>query len=176
MESQQHMDDRLWDYIDGTCSVEEKTFIEQLVASNREWREKYKELLEVHQVMSSSLELEEPSMRFAQNVMEQIGKFQIAPAAKTYINKRVIWSVGIFFILSIIGFLIYGVGMINWADTSGSSSFFDLSKVDMSKLDFSKFFNNTYTNIFLMVNVVLGLMLLDMYLGKKKRQLQEKHF
>lgn len=174
MSTQQHMEDRLWDYIDGTCSEEEKSFIEQLVASNNEWREKYKELLEVHQLMSNSLELDEPSMRFTQNVMEEIGKHYIAPAAKTYINKKVIKGIGAFFALSIIGFLIYTFGIINWADTSSSSLPIDLSKVDMSKLNLDKFFSNAYTNIFLMVNVVLGLMLLDMYLGKKKKQLQER--
>lgn len=176
MNTQQNMEDRLWEYIDGTCSEEEKSFIEQLVATNQEWRQKYKELLEVHQLMGSSLELEEPSMRFTQNVMEEIGKYYIAPAAKSYINKKVITGIGTFFLLSIVGFLIYAFGMINWGDTSSTTSLpIDLSKVDMSKLNINKFFSNTYTNIFLMVNVVLGLMLLDMYLGKKKKQLREGH-
>ena len=175
MNTQHNMEDRLWEYIDGTCSAEEKSFIEQLVATNQEWRQKYKELLEVHQLMGSSLELEEPSMRFTQNVMEEIGKHYIAPAAKSYINKKVIKGIGAFFLLSIVGFLIYAFGMINWGNTSSSSLPFDLSKVDMSKLNINRFFSNTYTNAFLMVNVVLGLMLLDMYLGKKKKQLKAGH-
>ena len=174
MNTQQHMEERLWDYIDGTCSAEEKTFIEELVATNQEWRAKYKELLEVHTLMNNELELEHPSMRFTQNVMEEIGKYQIAPAAKSYFSKRVIWGIGIFFMLTIIGFFIYGFGIINWTDSSGNSLPIDFSKVDMTKFDIGKIFNNTFTNIFLMVNVVLGLMLLDMYLGKKKKQLQEK--
>ena len=165
MNTQQNMEDRLWDYIDGTGSAEEKSFIEQLLESNLEWRAKYKELLEVHQLMSNHLELDEPSMRFTQNVMEDIAKYKIAPAAKSYINKRVIWGIGFFFLLSIIGFLIYGFGQVNWSDSSGGSFAIDFSKVDLSKV-----FNNTYTNAFLMVNVVLGLILLDMYLGKKKKQ------
>jgi len=164
-----NIEDRLWDYIDGNSNAEEKSFVEQLIATQEAWRNKYHELLELHQVINTSLELDEPSMRFSQNVMEEIAKYQITPATKTYINKKIINGIGFFFLAMIIGMLIYGLGQINWADTSGTSS--DLiTKYNPGKIDFSKFFNNTYTTIFMMVNVVMGLMLLDMYLGKKRKQ------
>jgi hypothetical protein len=169
MDIQPTIEERLWDYIDGTCDEEEKTFIEQLIATNLEWKAKYKELLDVHQLMGN-LELDQPSMRFTQNVMEEIGKYQIAPAAQSYINKKVIRGIGSFFLLSIIGFLIYGFGQVDWSSGNSDSSF----PIDFSKVDLSVFFNNTYTNVFMMVNVVLGLMLLDMYLGKKKKQWSKK--
>ena len=169
MDIQPTIEERLWDFIDGTCNAEEKTFIEQLIATNAEWKAKYKELLEVNQLMGH-IDLEQPSMRFTQNVMEEIGKFQIAPAAQSYINKRVIWGIGTFFLLSIVGFLIYGFGQIDWSSTSGGSKM----SIDFSKVDFSVFFNNTYTNVFMMLNVVLGLVMLDMYLSKKKKQLRDK--
>jgi len=164
-----NIEDRLWDYIDGNSNAEEKSFVEQLIATQEAWRNKYHELLELHQVINTSLELDEPSMRFSQNVMEEIAKYQITPATKTYINKKIINGIGIFFLAMIIGMLIYGLGQINWADTTGTSN--DLiTKYNPGKIDFSKFFNNTYTTIFMMVNVVMGLMLLDMYLGKKRKQ------
>lgn len=170
MDIQPNIEERLWDYIDGTCSAAEKTFVEQLIATNAEWKAKYSELLEVHQLMDK-IELEQPSLRFTQNVMEEIGKFQIAPAAQSYINKKVIWGIFTFFMLTIVGFLIYGLGQIDFS--TGSSE--NLIPIDLSKVDVSKIFNNTYTNIFMMVNVVLGLVLLDMYLGKKKKQLSKEH-
>jgi hypothetical protein len=174
MDIQPTIEERLWDYIDGTCNAEEKTFIEQLIATNLEWKSKYQELLEVHQLMGN-IELEQPSMRFTQNVMEEIGKYHIAPAAQSYINKKVIWGIGIFFLLSIVGFLIYGFGQVDWSSGNGNSTFpINFNKVDLSKVDLSVFFNNTYTNVFMMVNVILGLVLLDMYLGKKKKQFQER--
>lgn len=168
MNTQLNMEEQLWSYIDGTVSEEEKSFIAQLVASNAEWKDKYRELLEVHDLLNNNLELDEPSMRFTQNVMDEIGKYQIAPAAKNYINKKIIWGIGIFFITMIVGFFVYGFGQVNWAEP-GTNTY----TIDLSKVDWSKFFNNTYTNIFMMINAVLGLMLLDMYLGKKKRRLQE---
>ena len=160
----------LWEYIDGTCSAEEKSFIEQLLQTNPEWKAKYHELLDVHQVMLDGIELEEPSLRFRQNVMEEIAKYHIAPATKSYINKNIIYGIAAFFIIMIAGFLIYGFAQVDWTAAGSGNSL----PLDFSKVDFSKFFNNTYTNIFMMVNVVLGLMMLDMYLGKKKKQIQGK--
>ncbi|HEY8896605.1 MAG TPA: zf-HC2 domain-containing protein, partial [Niastella sp.] len=101
-----NMEERLWEYIDGACSEEERLFIEQLVATNAEWKAKYQELLELQDLLSHRLELDEPSLRFTMNVMESISKHYIAPAAKTYINKRIIRGIAAFFILSIIGLLI----------------------------------------------------------------------
>lgn len=163
------MEDRLWDYIDGNSSAEEKTFVEQLIATQEAWRKKYQELLDVHQLMSHSLELDEPSMRFAQNVMEEITKYQIAPATKTYINKKIIYGIGIFFMVMIVGMLAFGLAQINWSAAATSCSQDKLTS-HINKIDYSKFFNNTYTSIFMVVNVVIGLMLLDMYLGKKRKE------
>src|SRR5690349_8004057 len=84
------MEARLWAYIDGLS--EEASLIEKLVAENREWKEKYAELLDVHQLMGAT-ELEEPSLRFTKNVMEEIARYQIAPATKEYINKKIIWGI-----------------------------------------------------------------------------------
>ncbi len=170
MDTKLNIEDRLWDYIDGRCDEGEKPVIQQFIETNLEWKAKYKELLEVHQLMQTGLELDEPSLRFRQNVMEEIAKHQIAPATKSYINKNIIRGIGAFFIIMIIGFFISGFAQVNWTDTSSGSSL----PVDFDKLDWSKFFNNTYTNIFMMINIVLGLMLLDMYLGKKKKELQNR--
>ena len=170
MDTQQHIEDRIWDYIDGNAGEAEKSFVEQLIETNLEWKAKYKELLEVHQLMQTSLELEQPSMRFRQNVMEEIAKYQIAPATKSYINKNIIRGIGAFFIVMVVGFFVSGFAQVNWSDSSSGS----MIPIDFDKVDWSKFFNNTYMNIFMMVNIVLGLMLLDMYLGKKKKELENK--
>ncbi|MEO5685166.1 MAG: hypothetical protein ABIQ88_21150 [Chitinophagaceae bacterium] len=163
-----NIEERLWDYIDGNSNAAEKTFVEQLIAEQETWRKKYHELLDIQQLMHTSLELEEPSMRFSQNVMEEIARYQITPATKTYINKKIIYGIGIFFLVMIIGMLVYGFGQVNWSDAGASNDL--LTKYNPGKINFSKFFNNTYTTIFMMINVVMGLMLLDMWLGKKRKE------
>lgn len=168
MNQQQHMEEQLWSYIDGFSSAEERAAIEKLLQSNMEWKNKYNELQEAHLLMRSS-ELEQPSMRFTKNVMEQIAKYNIAPATKTYINKRIIWGIGIFFLTMIIGSLIYGFGQINW-DASGDTKL----PVDLSKIDYSRIFSNSYVNIFMMINVLLGLVLLDRVLANKRKKFQNQ--
>jgi hypothetical protein len=164
-EPNEEMEARLWAYIDGMS--EEATVIEKLVAENKIWREKYAELLEVDQLVAG-LELEQPSMRFTKNVMEEIARFQIAPAAKQYINKKVIWGLATFFITMIVGFIGYGVAQINWSEAGSSSSPLG---VDLGAVDYSKMFNSSLMNGFMMMNVILGLALLDRYLNSKRKKM-----
>lgn len=171
MNTQQQMEERLWNYIDGAGDAGERSAIEQLLESNVEWRSKYQELLDVHQLLNAT-ELDEPSMRFTRNVMEEIARLQIAPATKSYINKKIIYGIGAFFITMIVGFLVYGISQIDWSAGSNSNQ---VIPIDFDKVNFSVFFNNTYVNMFMMLNVVLGLMFLDRYLANKKKKITASH-
>lgn len=173
----EEIEERLWDYIDGLSSPDERSEIDQLIASNREWQIRYSELLTAHQLLNAS-ELEAPSMRFTKNVMEEIARHQVAPATRTYINKNIVRSIGAFFLLMIAGFFIYILGQFQWSgfvghpDTaSGILSQYGTSLTNgMDKLPWGKVFSNTYVNIFIMINTVLGLFLLDMYLQRRKEK------
>ena len=169
MDNQNDIELRLWEYIDGLSNNEEKTVIEKLVSENAEWKAKYHELLEVHQSLNL-VELEEPSLRFTKNVMEEIAKYQIAPATKTYINSKVIWGIGIFFLTMIVGFLVYGIGQIDWTTAGDSKSTLG---VDLTKIDYSQMFNSNLMNGVMMLNVVLGLVLLDRFLSNKNKRLKD---
>jgi hypothetical protein len=177
MDTPIQMEERLWDYIDGLSSPTEQSAIEALIAENIEWQQRYKELLNIHQVMHET-ELDAPSMRFSKNVMEEIARLQVAPATKTYINKNIIRSIGAFLLTMIAGFLVYCLGQFKWSGPgSGSSSTFlpryDLNiDAKMKEFNWGKVFNSGYTNAFMLVLVVLGLVMLDMYLQRKKQQRQ----
>jgi general stress protein CsbA len=157
------MERRLWEFIDGISTPVERSTVDELIKSNLEWKKKYEELLGMKELLHSS-ELEMPSLRFTRNVMEEIAKLHIAPATKTYINKKIIWAITIFFLVMIVGFLIYGFAQMQF--TLGSDNTI-VKNVD--KLDFSRIFSNRYVNILMMVNVIVGLVLLDNYLGRKRK-------
>ncbi len=166
----QQMEEQIWNYIDGNASQKEVSFIEGMIAADMEWQKKYRELLDVNQLLKTDLELEQPSLRFSKNVMEQISTLKPAPATVQYINKNIIRGIAAFFILTIAGLLVYSFTQISWASTSGSSLLpFELKNLSLDKLDFSKLMSSTWINIVLMVNLVLGLMLLDSYLRRKKK-------
>jgi len=173
MNKQRTTEERLWEYIDGVSSPGERTVIEQLIQTDLEWKSKYSELIEVQQLLQSS-ELEAPSMRFTKNVMEEISRLQIAPATRNYINKRIIWGIGAFFITIIIGFLVYGFGQIDWTAQGDSKIPVEFTNVDFSKVDYSKMFNNNLVNGFMMLNVILGLFLLDRYLANRRKKFHEE--
>jgi hypothetical protein len=170
--NREQMEERLWDHIDGFGSAEERSLVESLIAGNGEWQLKYRELLEVRHAMESE-EMETPSLRFTKNVMEEIARYQVAPATNSYINKTVIRGIGAFFLTTICGGLIYAFTQIDFSAGHASSSQAHYEKMLQDRLnDFNwgRIFNSTSMNIFLMVNLVLGLMLLDMWLEKNKRR------
>lgn len=169
MDNLQEMEARLWAHIDGTNTAPERAAVQQLIEEHTAWRARHAELLELHQLLGGT-ELEQPSMRFTRNVMEGIAQLQIAPAAKSYINQKVIWGIALFFLTAIFGFLIYAIGMIDWKVGSAAETDY---RIDFTAVDYSKFFNNTYTQIFMMLNVVLGLMLLDRFISNKRKKLYE---
>jgi hypothetical protein len=173
MNTEQPMELRLWDYIDGHCSATEKSAIEELLSTNREWQQKYRELLNVQQLLSDS-ELEAPSLRFTKNVMEEIARYHVAPATKTYVNKNVIRGIGAFFMTMILGMLIFMISQFRWTSSSSGSDDINhqIDRIGLNRLDslnYSKLFNSTYVSVFMLISVISGLMLLDMYLQQKKQ-------
>ena len=154
---------RLWDYIDGNIDATEKMQIEELLRTDARWQAVYKQLLRMNQILHDDLELEEPSMRFTKNVMDEISKLKIAPATKNYINKKIINTIAAFFVLVIGGLLLYFLTQVNWSST-GESSF----SFDVGKLDVTKYLNKQAIQIIIMVNAVLALILIDKILSRKR--------
>lgn len=169
------MEEQLWNYIDGTADAKDISYVEGMIATDSSWREKYNELMEVNRLLQTEMELEQPSMRFTKNVMEQINGLQPAKATKKYINKNIITGIAAFFLLTIAGFLIYGLASMNWSTAPGSTSLLaDLKKISLYQVNLSKETESTLLNAFMMVNVVLGLVLVDYYFRKKKSSSQKK--
>ena len=171
MKQEQNIEQQLWAYIDGISSNEERSVVEKLLHSNFEWKNKYHELLEIHQLINTA-ELEQPSLRFTKNVMEKIAQYHIAPATKNYINKKIIWGIAGFFFTLIGVFLIYGFSQVEWTSATNSKPAIDLSQ--LSQVDYSKIFNNNFVNGFMMINVLLGLVLLDRVLANKRKKFQKQ--
>jgi hypothetical protein len=168
MYTQEQIEQHIWDYIDGFSSTDEKQMVERLLQSDQQWIAVYRELKGLNGLIGETDLLEQPSMRFSKNVMEEVAKYKIAPATKSYINKKIIYGIAAFFILSIIGFLIYGISFIDMTKPgSGNIPDMNLNKLNV---DWSKYLNSTMLNIFLLLDVVAGLMLLDRYLRRKKEE------
>ncbi len=165
MNTQQEMEDRLWDYIDGLSTATEHSEIERLLAGDIEWKGKYRELMETHRLLLNT-ELQAPSMRFTRNVMEEIVKYHVAPATKTYINKHIIRGIGAFFLTMILGFLVYVFAQVHW---TGSGPDTQSTHPSLPSFDWMKLASKTYVDILIMIGIILGLMLFDRWLEQKRK-------
>ncbi|ALL04133.1 hypothetical protein AQ505_00655 [Pedobacter sp. PACM 27299] len=162
------IEEEIWDYIDGSSSQEQQLAVEAKIASDPVYRSLYQEFLEINKEMSG-LGLEEPSMSFTRNVMEQV-KLEIAPVSmKTKVDKRIIYSISGFFIFSMLAIVTYIVA--NSDFTFQDAKFGKL--FSSGQLDFSKYFTPTFIKIFLFVDVLLAFAYLDSFLRTKRHSHQE---
>lgn len=107
------------------------------------------------------MELEEPSMSFTRNVMEQV-KLERAPVSlKTRVDNRIIYGIAAIFGAFIVSVLIYAI--------ANTSTTYKLPEV---KLDLSSAVNKTLTPGFLMaflfIDVIIALIYFDSILRRKK--------
>jgi hypothetical protein len=103
--------------------------------------------------------------------MDEISKYKIAPATKSYVNKKIIYSIGGFFLLLIGSMLAYLFTQIDYSQPGSIALPKELPEMN---INWSAYINSTTLNIFLMIDAVLGLMLFDKYLQKKKDKLKAK--
>ena len=164
---EQEMEQRIWDYIDGNSHHAEKAAVSQLLSENPVWQHKYEELVSIHAMLQKE-ELEVPPLRFTKNVMEEIAQYQVAPATKSYINKNVFRGIMAFFLAMLTGLIIYLIGDMHWADHA-SNNLVPAFSLNADKFDVSKVLSNTWVNIFIGINVILALILLDKYMEEKKK-------
>jgi hypothetical protein len=157
------MEEEIWDYIDGNSSPEQALSVQAKIASDPAYGSLYEELLAINDQMNE-LELEEPSMSFTRNVMEQV-KLEIAPVSmKTKVDTRIIYSIAAFFICFILAILGYIL----------SNSTFDFTDIkfnmgfQMEHIDFGKYVTPTSIKIFLFIDLLLALAFVDSYLRRRR--------
>lgn len=169
MKKDNHIEAQIWNYIDNACTSEERVYIESRIRTKPDWKETYEELLLLHNKLNA-LTPEEPSFRFTQNVMDEVNQLKHQSVFQYYLNKYFLSAVGWFFIISISTLLIYSLVQIDWNFSSSNSSQYTLPKVDWNKV--LGFLNLTISvKIFIVIDILLGLVLLDKYLYKKQFKL-----
>jgi anti-sigma factor RsiW len=152
----------LWNYIDGNCSQAEQTIIAARIAEDEAYRLKYQELLKLNQDFSE-MELDEPSMAFTYNVMEDIRAENARAPLKAAINKRIIWGIALFFVITLLAVLFFILTSINWSAQSAPVNL----AVNFKMPDINPVKTKIVLQSFVFFDVILALYLLDSYLRKK---------
>lgn len=154
------IEQQLWDYIDGNLDDSSKKAIEEKIESNAEIKSQYEDLLKLNLVFDE-LDLDEPSMSFNRNVMESIALAPAPVAMKTKVDKKIIYSIGGFFVISLLallGYVFYNANL-------------EMPEFDL-KVNFNleKYITPTAIYAFLFADLVIGLIFLDQFLRKKVAQ------
>jgi len=158
-----NLEQRIWDYLDGTGTDEERELIKKLIGSDPEFRALYKELGSIH-LSVSSLDLDEPSMSFSRNVMEKIQLEPVPGSVKSLIDKRVIYGITAFFLITITALLGVIFYQIDWTQQSG----LDMPEYKLPEFDTSNYINSTTINIFFFTDIIIALYLFDEFLSKRQ--------
>jgi len=167
MYTNEEMEIMLWDYIDGVCTGTEKMLVQELIATDRVWQERYEQYMRLHSELQQSMETEQPSLRFTKNVMENIAASTIARPAKTYVNKWVVRSIAAFFIVTLGIVVIAAISSIApGIDFSGDKS---LLPAFVKNISFGQIFNGNTVMLSITVCAITGLIFLDTYRSRVKR-------
>lgn len=154
------IEEKLWDYIDGTCTTDEQKAISLLIETDKVYKDKYYELLQLNSEFTN-MDLDEPSMPFAYNVMETIRAEQARKPLKAAINSYIIKGIAVFFVLLIGGLLIAFFINTDWSANGVNTNTYSLPNA-------TAILNSSLLNIFLLFDTVIGLLFLDTYLRKRR--------
>jgi hypothetical protein len=162
-----NIEERLWNYVDGSCSVEEQDAIAHLIATNDIYRKTYEEILAFDQELNESIEIEMPPMAFTYNVMEAIRTEEAAKPLKAAIDNRIIKCIAAFFIVTIAALLIFALASTNWSTAESTTV---KIPVKLPTVDVKNYFNGAVLKGCLFFAVVFGLVLFDAFLRKARNQ------
>jgi len=158
------IEQRIWDYLDGTGTLQERELTERLIESDPHYQQVYEECRAFNSLVSAA-DQDEPSMAFTRNVMERINQEPVPASFKSLIDKRIIFGIAAFFfftITALLGVLFY---QIDWSQTGG----FEMPEFTMPSIDTAKYLNSNYINILLFIDIIIGLYLFDGFLRKRLR-------
>jgi hypothetical protein len=156
------IEEKLWAYIDGTCTPGERESIRKLIDTDAIYSQKYDELLALNDEFAN-MELDEPSMAFTYNVMETIRTENAMKPLKSAINNNIIWGIAAFFIMAIGGMLVYTLANVSWTLAASAP----VINYTFKMPDIQHYFSGGVFRSFIFCDIVLALYLADNYLRKK---------
>ncbi len=166
MQTNEQIEQQVWEYIDGACSAAESQRIALLVQNDPLWKAAYTELQVLHAGIGANMELSEPHVRFTKNVMDAIAAVQPVRVPKIFINIKIIRGIAASFAAVVSLLVVYMLFSSNWASPSRLS----LSRINIPDINFAGLSNPAFVNTALGIIVILGLAFLDQALRTRHTQ------
>lgn len=161
---QEEKDNRLWDYIDGLCTADEAKEIALLIAGNDDWKLRYETLLQLHLQLQQT-EPAHPSMRFTQNIMDEIAMLPAPGKIKVKVNTKAIRVIAIAAFAASLLILVYSFIRLDWLTTSTTTH--HLTE------DFQ--INKSSIHLLILINIVFLLLLIERLVVRARSGSISKH-
>jgi hypothetical protein len=159
------IEEKLWNYIDGTCTPAEQEAIALLIDQEEAYKHQYQALLLLNQEFAA-MELDEPPMAFTYKVMESIRTENAMQPLKATIDKRIIIGISVFFSLTILAVLVFMLANVNLSFSAIDVKVSLPAAIKLPKT--SSIFNGEVFKWFLVFDVIAALVFTDSYLRRKK--------
>lgn len=160
-----NMEEKLWEYIDGTCSGEERVAIAALIEKDAVWRTAFNNMRAINSEISE-MTLDEPSMAFSYKVMEGVRALEASKPLKTSVSKYIIGGIAGFLVLTIV--VIVTVILADAKQNAGAIAT-DLNLPNISAVTLS-----SVIRAFFYFDIMLLLFLADAFLRRKRGNTQVK--
>lgn len=151
------IEDKIWAFLDGSLTGEESEYVAAKVASDMAWQNCFKVLQFYHNELQQ-IELEAPSLRFTQSIMEQIAVHKIQPEFSKYINTKIIKVIGWSFILLLVFALLFSVIYLSRDTESTLSNPFESLAVSIDINAKAAHSTDSFSKLFLNNNLLIGLL------------------
>ncbi len=158
---------RIWEYIDGSCSLQDAKDVAGLIQTDPEYAALYQELTALNESMEG-FELDEPSMSFNRNLMEKISAEPVPGSLKSLIDKRIINGIAGFFLVTIFALVLIAILKIDWSGAY-TLSITGSSTLKLPNLNLSSSTSNVLLTGLYFFDAILGLYLLDMWLRRPEK-------
>jgi anti-sigma factor RsiW len=147
----EEMDRKIWALIDQSAASQDLSEIRKWVESNKDCQQRYEELLRLHQELAN-IPVDQPSMRFTQNVWEEVEQLHTPFSAQSYINMGVVKGIAALFFIIIAGAILYGIA------TTGISF---LAVENVRKANFTVDLSANTIQLFIFGNILLILLFFE---------------
>jgi len=153
---------KIWDYLDGKLSSQEKLLIEDLIETDPFYKTAFEELKSLNDDLAL-LELDEPSMSFNRNVMEKVAFEPVPGSIKSLIDKRIVNGISAFFLLTIVSLLLILFLVIDWSSLPRATG----NQLDLLEFNYSGLWSSTVINTFFFIDVILAILFIDGFVRKR---------
>lgn len=159
------LDEKIWDYLEGFATDQESQELESLLKQDAGVRKRFDEIKNMESYLNL-IDLEEPSMSFTANVMQQVYSEK---TVKVHVNNWVILSIAGLFVLTFLICLLSAVYSVNWNIESSDNLILQSTWLNKTEI-----LSGTYKYLFylfIMIDFAVLLKLIDNYLNRKRLNL-----